>query len=397
MSRALYFGLSGQGHLNPSIGLVKELVGRGEEIIYYGGDENQAKILKSGAQFRSLGFKKSRQDKREIQALLNPLERENRLLRYVARTLPMVLNQVKEEKIDYIIFDTQFVLGKMIAEQLRLPSISFCTTLAFSEKVRERIQGRRLEFTPDPALLEERRRLRESIQNQYRFSFPESIMFNTGDITLVCTSDYFQPDDGSFPDTFKFIGPSIVDRYDTGDFPIDKLKDRRVIYISMGTVVNEQPELYSHCLKAFADLEAWVVLSIGQKLNPEDLGPIPANFIVGNHVPQLEVLQHTDVFITHGGMNSTMEALYNNVPLVLNPIGADQPVVAKRVERLGAGLILDKSELNPFGLRKAVNAILEDEKYAVNASKIGDSLRRTGGYRQGADEIFALKKLKSIL
>ena len=87
-------------------------------------------------------------------------------------------------------------------------------------------------------------------------------MFNTGDITLVCTSKYFQPESEHFDDTFKFIGPSIADRNNTGDFPIESLKGRRTIFIYfMGTVVNEQPEFYSHCLKAFADIDALVVMS----------------------------------------------------------------------------------------------------------------------------------------
>ena len=114
-----------------------------------------------------------------------------------------------------------------------------------------------------------------------------------------------------------------------------------------------------------------------------------------NYVPQLQVLQNTDVFITHCGMNSTSEALYYDVPLVMNPMGADQPMVAERVKQLGAGIMLDKSELNPLSLRKSVETILSDQRYAENASKIGESLRNTGGYRQGVEEIFSSKCPKS--
>ena len=113
-----------------------------------------------------------------------------------------------------------------------------------------------------------------------------------------------------------------------------------------------------------------------------------------NYVPQLQVLQNTDVFITHCGMNSTSEALYYDVPLVMNPMGADQPMVAERLKQLGAGIMLDKSELNPLGLRKSVETILSDQRYAENASKIGESLRNTGGYRQGVEEIFSFKMSK---
>ena len=394
MSRALYFGLPGEGHVNPSLGLVQELVQRGEEIIYYCGDEYKEKILRSGAKFRSLGSIKSRQDERDIRSKLNPLERECRILRYITKAIPSVLNQVKEDDVDYVIFDTQFVLGKIIAQQLGLPSVSFCTTFAFPKRILDKIRTMPNDSKLNPSLVEERRKLREHITNQYGFSFPDSIMFNTGDITLVCTSKYFQPESEYFDDTFKFIGPSIADRNDTGDFPIEALEGRRTIFISMGTVVNEQPEFYSHCLKAFADIDALVVMSIGKRLNIQDFRNIPSNFIVRNYVPQLQVLQNTDVFITHCGMNSTSEALYYDVPLVMNPMGADQPMVAERLKQLGAGIMLDKSELNPLGLRKSVETILSDQRYAENASKIGESLRNTGGYRQGVEEIFSLKMSK---
>jgi UDP:flavonoid glycosyltransferase YjiC (YdhE family) len=41
---------------------------------------------------------------------------------------------------------------------------------------------------------------------------------------------------------------------------------------------------------------------------------IPANFIVRPSVPQLEVLQGTDIFITPGDLNSVHEGLYYGVP-----------------------------------------------------------------------------------
>ena len=394
MSRALYFALPGEGHINPSLGLVQELSQRDEKIIYYGGDEFKEKILNAGAEFRSLGYKASTKDPRNIQSQFNPLERENRILRFTAKILPELLNQVKKDNIDYVIFDAQFVLGKIIVQQLGLPSVSFCTTFAFSKRILILGKIRTMTNAPEltPSLMKEQRELCEYIENQFGFSFPDSIMFNIGDITLVCTSKYFQPMSEYFDDTFKFIGPSIIERNDTGDFPIDVLKERHTIFISMGTVINEQPELYSHCLKAFADLDAWVVMSIGKRLKVEDLRDIPPNFIVRNYVPQLLVLQNSAVFITHCGMNSTSEALYYEVPLVMNPMGADQPIVAERVKMLGSGILLDKSQLNPLTLREAVITVLSDQCYRENASKIGKSLHSTGGCRQGAEEIFSFKK-----
>ena len=84
---------------------------------------------------------------------------------------------------------------------------------------------------------------------------------------------------------------------------------------------------------------------LANKTEISDLGDIPKNFIVKNYVPQTELLKYTKLFITHGGMNSTHEGIYNGVPLVVIPQSADQPVIAKQVENLGAGVKLQMQGL----------------------------------------------------
>ena len=104
-------------------------------------------------------------------------------------------------------------------------------------------------------------------------------------------------------------------------------------------------DFYKLCFKAFENTDYTIVMSIGDKTEISDLGDIPKNFIVKNYVPQTELLKYTKLFITHGGMNSTHEGLYNGVPLVVIPQSADQPVIAKQVENLGAGVKLQMQGL----------------------------------------------------
>ena len=129
-----------------------------------------------------------------------------------------------------------------------------------------------------------------------------------------------------------------------------------------------------------------VIMSVGKKINISDLGQIPTNFKLYNYVPQLEVLKKVDLFITHGGMNSSSEGLYNNVPLIVVPQFGDQPVVAKRVEELGAGVPL-MGDISPLAIENAVNKILSDNSYKENAKKVGESLRECGGYKKAAEAI----------
>lgn len=81
-------------------------------------------------------------------------------------------------------------------------------------------------------------------------------------------------------------------------------------------------------------------MSVGKDTRVTDLGDIPNNFKVYNTVNQIEVLQNTDVFITHCGMNSVNESLYYGVPMVLFPKHSEQKLVADRTAKLGAGVLL---------------------------------------------------------
>lgn len=141
-------------------------------------------------------------------------------------------------------------------------------------------------------------------------------------------------------------------------------------------------------MKAFENSKHTIVMSIGNKTEISDLGNIPKNFIVKNYVPQTELLKYTKLFITHGGMNSTHEGVYNGVPLVVIPQSADQPVIAKQVESLGAGVKLQMQGLTADQLSESVEIVLNNPSCKEAALNLKESLRKSGGYKQAVDEIF---------
>jgi zeaxanthin glucosyltransferase len=71
--------------------------------------------------------------------------------------------------------------------------------------------------------------------------------------------------------------------------------------------------------------EMQMVLSVGTNVDPSDLGPIAANTIVVRSAPQIELLKRAALCLTHAGLNTTLEALAEGVPLVAIPIGYVQP------------------------------------------------------------------------
>lgn len=231
------------------------------------------------------------------------------------------------------------------------------------------------------------------LQEKYNIKFPSMVdrSGKKGMLNIVYTSKYFQPYSESFDESYKFIGSSVIDRKESIDFDLSNNEDKKVIYISLGTIFNNSIEFYECCFKAFCNMNVKVIMSVGRKIDISIFKNIPSNFIVRNYVPQLEVLKYANVFITHGGMNSTNEGLYFNIPLILIPQSVDQPFVANRVAELGAGIVIEKNRVTPEVLNKCVAEILSDDNFKINSEKIGESLRESGGYKVGVDEIIKLK------
>lgn len=88
-------------------------------------------------------------------------------------------------------------------------------------------------------------------------------------------------------------------------------------------------------------------------------------------------------------MNSVSEGLYYGVPLVIVPQQLEQVLNGRQTARQGAGLVV--GDTPPYGrvdaptLRTAVERVLSDGKYALNAASIGRSLHEAGGYQRAAD------------
>ena len=86
------------------------------------------------------------------------------------------------------------------------------------------------------------------------------------------------------------------------DFPWDRITGEPLIYASMGTIVNGRADVFRTIIAALAKNKGLqLVLSIGDQIDPQQLGPAPKNAIIVKRVPQLELLKLASVCITHAG------------------------------------------------------------------------------------------------
>lgn len=68
------------------------------------------------------------------------------------------------------------------------------------------------------------------------------------------------------------------------------------------------------------------------------------------------------LFITHGGLLSTMETVYSGVPVLLFPVFGDQKFNAAKIQNDGYGLYIWLSKLTEENLTEALDKLLNDPK-----------------------------------
>nr|AHX56947.1 UDP-glycosyltransferase 211D1 [Strigamia maritima] len=124
--------------------------------------------------------------------------------------------------------------------------------------------------------------------------------------------------------------------------------------------------LVKDLLQAFSRLKQNVIWKYEEEL--EDL---PSNVKISKWLPQRDLLGHPKIriFITHGGMLSLQESIYNAVPLVAIPLFAEQPGNAARVVEIGIGIKLDFQNISGISMYEAINRVLDDKSYVVNMKK----------------------------
>jgi MGT family glycosyltransferase len=170
-------------------------------------------------------------------------------------------------------------------------------------------------------------------------------------------------------------------------FPWERLTGTPLIYASMGTLQNGQADTFRAILAATERPGYQVVLSVGTNTAPESLALARPDTVVVQRAPQLELLKLATLCVTHAGMNTTLEALAQGVPLVAIPITNDQPGVAARILSSGTGLFLSLAQLNAEALRGLVDEVLGTPSYRERALAMKAAITEVDGLGMAAELI----------
>jgi MGT family glycosyltransferase len=302
-------------------------------------------------------------------------------------TYPVMVAHLQQDRPDAICYDTLDTLGPQLAEKLAVPAVELVPSMASNEHFNLRgvlapegnADGLLALFAE---VIEARAKFRAA--NGLSVLDTDSLITNPpAPLNLVFVPREFQVAGDTFGSRFVFLGPALGSRAIAGDWrpPSD---DSSVLFVSLGTMLNNRPDFFAQCIEAFSDSHWHVVMAIGETAK---LPPVSGNFEVAPYFPQPLVLASATLFVSHTGMNSTMESLYSGVPLVSVPQMPEQALNGGRVEELGLGRRLDPEAITPRLLRQTADEVANDPAIRANVSKFGEQLRAVNGPALGADAL----------
>jgi zeaxanthin glucosyltransferase len=389
------------GHLNPMTALARQLQGRGHDVVF---------LYSSGAAGLAFvpGPEKDHinESRPEVSALVgeDALKFAMHMLmtqsEAILNSLPATLEAAG---VDALLLDVGQFYAELAAMQLGMPYIhvSAALHLDYSGYTPLCLYGWPHQTTP-AALARNREGVAKFVKlvqanNAGIRAYAKSagLKIDWDDLSsttsplasITQTPSAFDFESAHWPPQFHHTGPFHDDKgREKVDFPWERLTGEPLIYASMGTILNGRVDVFRTIVAALTkhrDLQ--LVLSVGDQIDPEQIGPVPNDAIIVKRAPQLELLKRASVCITHAGLNTVLESLAQGVPQVAIPVAFDQPGVAARIADKQTGVVTSLDKLTADHLSTLLDEVLNNSTYQDNARKIQQAIAEANGLSVAAD------------
>ena len=355
----------------PTIEIIKELKDLGHNVTCYSLDKFSEKLKETGAKLKLFSI-----DRSEFTKIPPFLIERARISIIMKNAYDFILSDSikSEEKYDYLLFDS-FFDGTEMNKIFKIPTIISLYASPLEEK------SPFIEITR-----ENRMRFLNEINKKYNINIRDYLSVRyiaDAKYSIVFSSKLFQQKVKTLNDSFYFIGPILENKAVDESFVFKKDENKKLINISIYSILHDNTEFYKMCIDTFRNSEEFqIIMDIGEKIDAKQLGDLPDNISVFNHVPQNQILPLTDLFITTPRMEPVVKAFINNLPLFV--IRQDiEHNLSRLIEKSGVGISFDIKKLNKENLKEEINNFLENKcKYMDGIEKIVKSFKEARNERK---------------
>lgn len=377
------------GHVNPHIGLVRELVARGHRVSYANDRAFRAVVEAAGATLvpytTTLPIHGASADAWPE----DPVEGQRIFLVEAQAALPQLREAFAGDTPDLVLHDTTGFAGPVLAHEWGVPAVQLWPHLAPWEGYEDDNAEMLAQMRALPGYAAYRDGFAAWLA-EHGLDGDVDAFVSAPDLGLIVIPRLMQPFADRVPASFRFVGPVVDEGREAGSAWTPPAGDGPLLLVSLGSAYTDQPEFYRAVLDAFGDTDWRVVVNVGKTIDPASLAPVPANVELLPFVPQLRALAHADAFISHCGMGSSGEALWFGVPVVGVPQAVDQFGNADLLVELGVARRVDTADATAEILWDAVEGIVGDPQVRANLDAIRAQLRAEGGAANAADAVEAV-------
>jgi len=358
--RILFTFAGGAGHFLPLLPLARAAASAGHQVAFGGQAALLPMVEQAGFRGFDTGGASLRDDSLRAPLLALDQTREDRAVRegYAGRIAwqraAAIMALAGAWRPDLLVRDEMDFGAAVAAERLGIPHacvlVIAAGSLARPELIAEPLHTLRVEhgLPPDPDL---------AMLSRYLVLSPFPPSFRDPGFPLPATAQSFRLPAAD--------GAGAVPAWLAG------LPSLPLVYVTLGTIFNvESGNLFRRILAGLESLPINLVVTVGPQIDPAELGPQPAHIRVERFIDQAGLLPHCDLVVSHAGSGTLIGALAQGLPLVLLPIGADQPLNAARAAALGVAQVLDPVTMTPAALGDAVAAGLADPRWRHAAQRV---------------------------
>ena len=350
MSTIAYFAPVYRGHVVGTKNFINALSAKGHKVIYFAPSDYMNLVMEMDASYipypsfdSFLFLKNGKLSTGDVNSRINFL-----LTNTVNASIDIsdwANSLLDSMKVDLIIYDNMALWGYISGEKLGVNSLCSLTIMPTNTEVMQKTGEGSIYLNLSSESSASLKTLHDSNSAQDIKSFVDVMTCEYHDNKITYTSKLFQRHSEFFSQEDYMFFPN---RCNNDDLSNPRSSSIENIYISFGTVYNNDLDLYTAIIDQLLGAKYNVTVSAGgsnSTYSSLSSYSVNHNIHIEHFVKQSDVLKYTDLFITHGGLNSVSESICHLVPMITVPLVGDQHSISQSLKKLGAGIVISRDSL----------------------------------------------------
>lgn len=408
MSRIVFATSGSYGDVHPCLAVALRLKQRGHEITIASPEFYRQKVEGEGLRFHPVrpDFVPMTAPPETVRRVFDPYEGASFVIRklvlpYIQESYDDLLEACRDADL-FVIHPLTFA-GPLVAEKLQLKWISVALApcmfvSAWDPPVFPPMPWlnalRRLGPLPHRLILTtaetltrgwmrpiQEVRKREGLTTEKNVAIHKAMFSPWG--TLGWFSPVFASQQPDWPVHTEITGFPVYDKREPGDEldpELAKFLDGGqppVVFTLGSAAVIDAGNFYAESLEAVRRIGCRAVFLTGDH-GSHLISPTDAVFVTA-YAPFSEVFPRAAAVVHQGGIGTIAQALKAGVPMLVVPLGLDQPDNAARAARLGVARVLARRRYNAARATVHLRELLTQAKYAASARRIAGQMRPEDG------------------